>query len=1012
MASSSNLVNENDTTNIAISNGGVTDPNTTFLTANTAQLEAQDTLASLAISNTEFVEIEYAIQPTTASAFSATYCFRVTNDGTPLSTYTQYPEMSIQDRQDFLVQRGTETVSGTEITLTAGVDYDAPASGNSAFVRITNTSMTGAGSDTLGASQNPDDLFAYITGASDLTAGFTITRPSTATDNTRVSWEIVEYIGVAGGDNEFIVRDVDTAAYGANDLTVSGSPVAGVADDTDVVVFITGQLNPSNSRNDYNTGLSVSSWNASTDEPQFERGDADGVAAEVSYAVVEFTGASWNVQRVEHTFSAAGTTETESITAVNSLSRTFLHAQKLSGDELFNLDESGHEVWLSSIGAVSFELESGSTNPGQQRSVAWVIESTQTGDGALQVYRSNGLIAQNSTQPNAFVFSIGSTVEPANASIWANNRSSGPGNAHPRALLGARILNDTQFELWKSDEGQNQNFRVEVVDWPVADTSIRQSAYRFYVDSDTLTPTDAWPVGAVDLGENAAITDTDDPLGAGERVRIRMAKLVNNASLVTNSKSFKLQYARRVVTCSAISEWTDVGAPGSGEIWRGYDATPADGQPVDDGSLLLSVSNTAGTYEENNPSATNPFQVEIGDYIEYDWHIENNGALQKSSYCFRTVESDGTELSGYDVYPTIRTSGYTPVIDNWRWYDDEENVTPSNPLAAENSAPSAIENNEVLKLRVSVTEVEGAPGEDIKFNLEYSEYPDFRDGVTLTATSSCVGNSLWCYADGAGEDDQIIDSTVLSGVDSCLSGVGVGCGTHNESAGISGVYDQPARTTSEHEFTLRHAGARVNAVYYFRLVDATNGVKLSASSSFPSVTTEGAVLTFSVSGVNASTSVEGVVTDTTSTATNLSFGSLPIGTDVETAQRLTVFTNGTEGYRVFLQFDQTLIDSYGNTIAAIAATNDSPQPWESGCTGVSTSCFGYHAGDNTLYDGSLRFVLDNSYAGVESGPVEVMASSVPVTFDVSDVVYRTRVGMLQPAGEYTTTLRYIVVPVF
>ena len=86
--------------------------------------------------------------------------------------------------------------------------------------------------------------------------------------------------------------------------------------------------------------------------------------------------------------------------------------------------------------------------------------------------------------------------------------------------------------------------------------------------------------------------------------------------------------------------------------------------------------------------------------------------------------------------------------------------------------------------------------------------------------------------------------------------------------------------------------------------------------------------------------------------------------------------------------------------------------WESLCTGATTGCFAYHAGDNTLYDSSLRFALDNTYAGVESGPVEVMASNVPVTFDVSEVVYKTSVGLLQPAGEYTTTVKYIIIPIF
>jgi hypothetical protein len=597
--------------------------------------------------------------------------------------------------------------------------------------------------------------------------------------------------------------------------------------------------------------------------------------------------------------------------------------------------------------------------------------------------------------------------------MWATNRSSGGGSAHPRAILGARILNDTQYELWKSDEGQNQGFRVEIVEWPVAETSIRQTHYRFYVDNDALTPTDPWPVGATDLGENTAMTDIDEPLGEGEVTRIRLGLFVNNASLISDSTSFKLEYARRVTTCSAVSTWNDVGASGAGGAWRAVDATPVDGTELAGGaSLLLSVSNVAGTYEENSPSAVNPNTVDIGDYVEYDWIVENNAAIQKSSYCFRMTESDGAVLDGYDVYPTVRTSGYTPVIANWRWYDDEGSLTPTVALAGENVAPSALPNGSEIKLRVSLTEIEGAPGSNVKFNLQYSEYPDFRVASTVNATTSCDGNDLWCYADGGGDDNDILQSTVLSGVDSCVAGVGNGCGTRNEATGLSSSYDQPAFATAEHEFTIRHDGARVDRVYYFRLFDATNGVPLVASTSFPSLSTEGAVLTFTVAGIDAAQSVEGITTDATTTANGVDFGSLVIDADTEAAQRLTVFANGTQGYQVFMDVSGDLINSYGEAIPSLAGTNAVPATWESQCTGATTGCFGYHAGDNSLYGGSVRFAVDNSYAGIEPGLVEIMSSNIPVTFDVSDIVYRTKVGFLQSAGEYTTTVRYIVVPIF
>lgn len=86
--------------------------------------------------------------------------------------------------------------------------------------------------------------------------------------------------------------------------------------------------------------------------------------------------------------------------------------------------------------------------------------------------------------------------------------------------------------------------------------------------------------------------------------------------------------------------------------------------------------------------------------------------------------------------------------------------------------------------------------------------------------------------------------------------------------------------------------------------------------------------------------------------------------------------------------------------------------WESQCTGAATGCFGYHARDDSLYDGLVRFAVDNSYSGIEPGLVEIMSSNIPVTFDVADIVYRTQVGFLQPAGEYSATVRYIVVPIF
>ena len=389
MAASANLTEGADTTDIAVASGGLTNENATFLTPNSAVKESSSVIATTSLASTEFLEAEFSIQQTADAGRDITYCFRLSTTEVELNEYLVYAELTTSPERDFEIQRGTVTITGESVTLVAGVDYVAPSASTSAFIRITNTGHTGAGSTNSGT-QNADDVTAYIVNPSNILTSVTIARPPTWFRNTRVSWEIIEFIGEPGSDNEMIVRSQSAVTYGTADIHATGTVVSSVADDADVVVFITGQLHPDTGNTNYNSGQSTAAWAANTNQPVFTRGVSDSDATMVSYAVVEFTGPNWFVQRSEHTYTLAGTTETESITAVNSLSRTFLHAQKRIGSGLTGGDEYGHEVWLSSIGQVSYFLQSGATTPSDQTSVAWIIENIQTTSGAMEVTRSNG----------------------------------------------------------------------------------------------------------------------------------------------------------------------------------------------------------------------------------------------------------------------------------------------------------------------------------------------------------------------------------------------------------------------------------------------------------------------------------------------------------------------------------------------------------------------------------------------------------------------------------------------
>ena len=92
----SSLTEAADTTNIAVSTGGTTDENNSFLTPNGGQRETTSQTGNLTVYNNKFVEAEYAIQALAAATDSGVYCFRLTNAGSATNfTYTKYPEVTL-----------------------------------------------------------------------------------------------------------------------------------------------------------------------------------------------------------------------------------------------------------------------------------------------------------------------------------------------------------------------------------------------------------------------------------------------------------------------------------------------------------------------------------------------------------------------------------------------------------------------------------------------------------------------------------------------------------------------------------------------------------------------------------------------------------------------------------------------------------------------------------------------------------------------------------------------------
>lgn len=357
------------------------------------------------------------------------------------------------------------------------------------------------------------------------------------------------------------------------------------------------------------------------------------------------------------------------------------------------------------------------------------------------------------------------------------------------------------------------------------------------------------------------------------------------------------------------------------------------------------------------------------------------------------------------------------VTQNWRWYDDEENETPTSALAGENVAPIDINQEDVIALRIAVAEIAGMDRAAAKLRVQFSTTSDFAyGGYDLAESTECTAESVFCYADGAAADNARITTKLLSDVDACSGSVGVGCGTHNESATSSATETHEASAIAEYQFTIRQSGAAQNTVYFFRLVDGASSstIPLNTGESYPSLVSGGSSLNFSIGGLVSGVVTEGVTTDITTTPTGIAFGTLSENVATEGAQRMTVSTNGTQGYRIYLFQRQDFLSETSSRIDPVTGTNVAPSAWTTGCAVEASGCFGYHSGDDVLdaESGATRFAANDTYAEATSTPYTIAFHDAPVSNQQTDVIYRIETRSDQDDGDYSTSLVYVVAPVF
>jgi len=183
-------------------------------------------------------------------------------------------------------------------------------------------------------------------------------------------------------------------------------------------------------------------------------------------------------------------------------------------------------------------------------------------------------------------------------------------------------------------------------------------------------------------------------------------------------------------------------------------------------------------------------------------------------------------------------------------------------------------------------------------------------------------------------------------------------------------------------------------------------------------------LTFTVSGVNASSTVNSSPTTTSATTTSntLPFGTLAANQSKVLAHDLAVTTNASQGYTVTVEQTGALQSTTGATIDGFidGANTVTPTAWQGPSALIADPNTYGHWGitsDDGTTTRSLEFDEDLWVSG-STTPIVIMGHTGPADgtsqgSGLARIGFQAQISPLQEAGDdYTTTLRYIATPTF
>lgn len=228
--------------------------------------------------------------------------------------------------------------------------------------------ITGGNGRATGGAQ--DDTFANV-----MTEAFLVDFDTLRfTDSTAVSsfnnlvgCHVVQYLGAAGGPNEVIVRAVKQ--FSSTAQTFDSTAIAGIGNLAKCVpfAFVRGTLN-NQTISEATARVEVVN-DGVNDVVRVTKQAVGGNTMFVTVYVVEFVGANWTVQKVDHTFTAAAVNENVAISSVGNVANAFVYSTPMLTNS--RPDRATFYAWLSSATQLRHWLAATTgTNP---RVISYVV---------------------------------------------------------------------------------------------------------------------------------------------------------------------------------------------------------------------------------------------------------------------------------------------------------------------------------------------------------------------------------------------------------------------------------------------------------------------------------------------------------------------------------------------------------------------------------------------------------------------------------------------------------------